>query len=392
MSSAQPLQPLIDAGELAGAATLIWREGEIVDLATLGWRDPDARLPVTRDTLFRVASLTKPITALAALTLVDEGRLDLEAPLTPWLPELEGARVLRSDEAALSDTRPAPRALTLLDLLTHRAGLSYADFLQGPLAEAYREALGPQIDNPLSPDAWIARLATLPLLDPPGERFRYGHASDLLGFLIARVEGAPLAEVLRRRVFEPLGMVDTGFEVPEAKRARCAAPCGFDAQGRLVTRATVPGGHALPERPEGMAFCSGGQGLWSTLDDYLAFARVFLEGGLLRPETSALMRRNQLSPAQRARSTMFGRPLFARGHGYGLGLAVVMEPEHADPLVCGGGLGAVGWPGAYGSWWRADPAERSVRLFLTHNMVEAEQLAQGVGFGVWAAISAFQAV
>ncbi|MCB9765403.1 MAG: beta-lactamase family protein [Alphaproteobacteria bacterium] len=395
MSSIQAedaLQSMVDAGDLAGAVTLIWREGAIAEVTCAGWRDPDARLPVERDTLFRVASLTKPITAAATLSLVEEGRFELSDPITRWAPELARMQVLRAPGGALTDTVPARRPLTFHDLLTHRAGLSYSDFLQGPIAAAYRDALGGHIDNARSPDEWIARLAELPLLHQPGEVFEYGHAADLLGFILARVEDAPLGEVLRRRVFEPLGMVDTGFAVPEAKRPRRAACCGFDADGQVRTRATVPGAHALPERPEGMTFVSGGQGLWSTVDDYLSFARIFVEGGagLLRPETVARMTTNQLTAPQRAASMMLGRPLFATGHGFGLGVAVVTEPESADPLLCGGNRGAVGWPGAYGSWWRADPVERSVRIFMTHNMVEAEQLAQGVGLGVWTAILEFQ--
>src|SRR5262249_37746057 len=130
------------------------------------------------------------------------------------------------------------------------------------------------IDNPLTPDAWIARLATLPLIDQPGAGFHYGHSTDLLGFLIARLERAPLSAVLQRRVFDPLGMRDTGFTVPPRKRERRAGLCGFDDEGRLTALSAAPGRQALDERPEGMTFEAGGQGLWSTLDDYLVFARM----------------------------------------------------------------------------------------------------------------------
>jgi CubicO group peptidase (beta-lactamase class C family) len=162
--------------------------------------------------------------------------------------------------------------------------------------------------------------------------------------------------------------------------------------------AIAPGGATVPERPESMAFESGGQGLWSTLDDYLSFARLFVEGGtvdgvtLLSPETLALMTSNQLTADQRARSTLLGMRLFAEGHGFGLGVAVVLEPEKAAPMRCGGGRGSVGWPGAYGGWWQADPNDRSVLIFLTHNMVELRQLAQGVGLDAFLAISQFQAL
>ena len=196
-----------------------------------------------------------------------------------------------------------------------------------------------QIDNALSPDEWIARLATLPLIDQPGRGFHYGHSTDLLGFLIARLDDAPLSEVLERRLFKPLGMSDTGFVVPREKRTRRAGLCGFDAEGRLTALTATPGGHALAERPDDMTFESGGQGLWSTLDDYLAFARVFVGRGavdgrrLLQPETFAMMASNQLTPHQRASARMFGRPVFAEGHGYGMGVAVVMEPEQGRSLT-----------------------------------------------------------
>src|SRR5262249_38321162 len=156
------------------------------------------------------------------------------------------------------------------------------------IRRAYAETLGGQIDNPLTPDAWIARLGTLPLIDHPGAGFHYGLSSDLLGFLIARLEGAPLSTVLDRRVLTPLGMRDTCFTVPLQKRDRCAGLCGFDSEGRLTALTQVPGGHAVEQRPEGMTFESGGQGLWSTLDDYLAFARMLIGdppkgADLLRP-------------------------------------------------------------------------------------------------------------
>jgi CubicO group peptidase (beta-lactamase class C family) len=193
-------------------------------------------------------------------------------------------------------------------------------------------------------------------------------------------------------------MRDTGFVVPRDKRDRRAALTGFDDAGGLKTLAVAPGGHALAERPDSMTFEGGGGGLWSTADDYLAFARLFVGGGavdgvrLLQPATCALMTSNQLTPAQRAGARMFGRALFADGHGYGMGVAVVMEPDRADPLRCRGGIGTVGWPGAYGGWWQADPNDGTVLVFLSHNMVELPQLARGIGLGTWTAIGTFHAL
>jgi CubicO group peptidase (beta-lactamase class C family) len=388
------IQRHVDAGEIAGASALVWRHGRVSNIATAGLRDLEAKLPVERDSIFRIASLTKPITTVAALILLDEGKFDLDDPITGVAPELSSMRVLRDVDGPLDRTDAAARPISFRDLLTHRSGLTYGDFHSGAIARACADDLGPQIDNPLSPDEWIARLARLPLIDQPGAGFHYGHSTDLLGFLISRIEQAPLSTVLERRVFEPLGMVDTGFTVPDGKRHRRAGLCGFDADGRRAALTTAPGGHALAERPDGIRFESGGQGLWSTLDDYLVFARMLIGDrtagpALLSTKARAVMTTNQLTPAQRASARLFGRAIFERGHGYGMGVAVVMEPEHADPLRCGGGVGTIGWPGAYGSWWQADPNDGSVLIFMSHHMVELHQLMNGIGLGVWSAIAEF---
>ncbi len=390
------IKELVDAGQLAGAAALVWRGGAAVQIATVGCRDLASRRPIERDTIFRIASMSKPVTTVAALTLLDEGRFTLDDPIVTCAPEFAHLRVLRDADGPLDATDDAIRSITFRDLLTHRSGLTYGDFHRGPIARACADTLGTQIDNPLSPDEWIRRLATLPLVDQPGAAFHYSMSTDLLGFLIARLEGESLGAVLSRRIFGPLGMRDTGFAVAPEKRDRRAALCGFDDDGRVTTLAAAPGGHALAERPDDMTFESGGQGLWSTLDDYLVFARMLVGDpgvpALLRDETRALMTSNQLTPAQRASARMFGRPLFAAGHGYGMGVAVVLEPDKADPLRCRGGIGTIGWPGAYGGWWQADPNDRSVLVFLSHTMATLPQMARGIGLGAWSAVGAFHAL
>jgi len=385
-------------GELGGVVALVWRPGQPTRTIAIGRRDVGRDLPVARDTLFRVASLSKPVTSVAALAMFDAGRFELDEPITRVAPELAHMRVLQDPEGPLDRTVPATRAITFRDLRTHRSGLTYAEFHQGPIGSACAGTLGGQIDNELSPDEWIARLATLPLVDQPGAAFHYGVSTDLLGFLLARLERTTLGAVVQQRVLEPLGMHDTHFAVPHHERHRQAALTGFDAAGQLTTLDVAPGGHALADRPDSMTFESGGGGLWTTADDYLAFARLFVGGGavddvrILQPGTCALMMSNQLTPAQRAGSHLFGRPLFAEGHGYGMGVAVVMEPEKADALRCRGGVGTVGWPGAYGSWWQADPNDGSVLIFLSHNMLELSQMAQGIGLATWSAISSFHAL
>jgi CubicO group peptidase (beta-lactamase class C family) len=387
------IRKMVDDGSLAGAVTLVWQDGKVIQAAAVGWRDIASKLPIERNTLFRIASMTKPITSTLALMLFDEGRFALNDPITRWAPEFSQMRVLRSSTGTLNQTDPAERPITFEDLLTHRSGLTYGDFHSGPIAKAYKEALGGAIDSEVLPDDWIARLAALPLIDQPGTAFHYGHSTDLLGLLIARIEDAPLADVLKRRIFDPLGMNDTDFTVPLEKQQRRAVAYGFDEAGRLCVRLTSPGDSFLPERPEGMAYVSGGQGLWSTVDDYLTFARMFLNAGtvndfrLLRPETFKRMVTNCLSENQRVKT----RSMLDAGHGFGLGVAMVLDPLKAGPQPCGGGMGAVGWPGAFGGWWRADPSNNSVLIFLAHNMVELEQLFDGIGLGVFDAITQFQA-
>ncbi|HTM38966.1 MAG TPA: serine hydrolase domain-containing protein [Terriglobales bacterium] len=389
------LQPVIDHGQLAGAATLVWQESEGEALSTcVGWRDLEAMSPIVRDTIFRIASMTKPITSVAALMLVDQGKIDLDEPITRYAPEFSRMQVLRSPNGPLNETVAAEHPITFGDLLTHRAGLSYADFHRGPLARAYRETLGGDIDSHVLPDDWIGGLARLPLVCQPGTAMTYGCATDLLGLLIARIEGERLGAVLERLIFAPLKMKDTSFVVPREKWDRRAAAYGFDESGHLIKRVTFGGG-IVAERPLNMAYESGGAGLWSTADDYLRFARLFLNDGavedtrLLRPQTLKKMMSNQLTDSQRANFSLFGGKPFAVGRGFGLGVSVVLETDDKD-FMRRGGVGTVSWPGAFGGWWQADPKEGSVLIFLAHNMVDLEQMANGIGLEVWSTIIAFQ--
>ena len=190
------LRVSVDAGEIRGAATLVWRDGRVVHTANLGSRDLATNLPVERSTIFRIASMTKPVTTVAALMLYDEGRYALDEPIARHAPEFARLRVLRDPNGPLDETDAAERPITFGDLLTHRSGLTYGEFHHGPIAGACADALGGTIDNALGPDESIARLAALPLIDQPGVGFHYGLSTDLLGFLIARLEGASLGVVL----------------------------------------------------------------------------------------------------------------------------------------------------------------------------------------------------
>jgi CubicO group peptidase (beta-lactamase class C family) len=395
-SIADMLDGYIDREDLAGAATVVCRQGQVVQSCARGWRDREALDFLEGDAIFRIASMSKPITSVAAMMLVEEGAIVLDEPITAWAPEFADMWVMQSVDGSLDDSIPAVREITFRDLLTHRAGLTYGSFHAGRIAAAHLAALGSDIDSPLEPDAWIAALAGLPLIDQPGRGFHYGHSTDVLGFLIARIEGEPLGEVLRRRIFAPLGMADTGFAVPPLKAHRVAHLYGFDEAGKLEVRPEGGSGAGalLERRPLGMTFVSGGAGLWSTLQDYLRFAGLFLGDGmaggmrLLRPETLQQMMTNQLTEDQRAQARIMGQPIFA-GHGFGLGLAVVMEPEHASVTLCNGQVGTVGWPGAYGGWWQADPSDQRIMIFLTQNLLDPGQMATGIGLGVYGAIGEF---
>ena len=356
------LQGVVDNGALAGVVTLLWRKGEVAQVNTVGFRDLATRAPMTRDTLFRIASMTKPVTSAAALMLLEEGKLKLDDPVTKWLPELAGMQVLKDATGPLDQTYPAPREITVDDLFTHRAGLAYAFTSQGPIAHAHEKALGPPIGTAHSPDSWMQALGTLPLSYPPGERLHYSHATEVLGFLVARIEGKPLGEVLQERIFGPLGMTDTSFWLAPEKRDRLARLYQMTEAGLKDV--------SFPHADTPPAFEGGGGGLISTADDYLKFARMLLGKGevdgvrLLKAETVELMTRNRLTEAQR-QIPFLGLPFWG-GQGFGLGVSMIVDPEkHA--WMGAGEEGAFGWPGAFGTWWQADPKADLIAIYLVQD-------------------------
>lgn len=357
---APALQGIVDQGALSGAVTLVWRGGEVVQSLAIGKRDIEGGLPMTRDTLFRIASMTKPVTSIAAMMLVEEGKLKLSDPVTKWLPELADMMVLDDPTGPLDAVRPAHRDITVEDLMTHRSGLAYAFTSTGPIAHAHQDKLGSPLINPLSPDEWLKALGELPLSHQPGERFHYSHATEVLGFLVARIEGKSLGQVLKERIFDPLGMNDTGFWVPPEKRGRMAKLYEAPPEGPLKDV-------SLPFGDSPSAFEGGGGGLVSTADDYLKFARMMLGGGevdgvrLVKPETLDLMRENRLTEEQRGHGFM-GLP-FWLSQGFGLGVSMILDAEKHQWMGAGA-AGAFGWPGAFGTWWQADPAHDMILIYL----------------------------
>jgi CubicO group peptidase (beta-lactamase class C family) len=386
------LQGVVDAGDLSGFVTLVWRGGKVVQVDTIGRRDVEGDKPMTRDTIFRIASMTKPITSVAALMLLEEGRLKLDDPITRWAPEFADMQVLKAADGPLDQTVPAERDITIEDLMTHRAGLAYGFTSMGPIAQAHETALGPALGTPLTPDEWMKRLGGLPLSYEPGARFHYSHATDVLGFIVARIEGKPLDQVLQDRVFGPLGMTDTAFHVPPEKSDRAAKLYRINPETDVMEEV------AFPYYPAPPVFAAGGGGLVSTADDYLKFARLMLGKGevdgvrLLKTETVEMMTADRLTEAQKAIPFM-GIP-FWLGQGFGLGVSVITDPVK-QAWMGAGNAGAFGWPGAFGTWWQADPAADMVLIYLIQNSMPlgpeaAAQLATGQRMGGRAALPVFQ--
>ncbi len=359
-SNRASIHEAIGAGILAGAVTLVWQAGEVLQVNELGYRDVEARLPMQRDTMFRIASMSKPVTVAAAMTLIDEGRFALTDPVAKWLPELSAMRVMTDIRGSLDDTVPAERPITFDDLMTHRSGLAYAFSVPGLLARAYGK-----LSHRQDQDGWLADLAELPLAHQPGARLTYSVATDVLGIALSRIEGKPLADVLSERIFGPLGMPDTGFSVGPTGRRRAATmyQLGEDDTLRHDSMGPAP----ITDPP----LCSGGAGLWSTVDDYLRFVRMLLAGGtldgvrVLSEESAHLMRTDRLTDEQR-RYPFLGMPYWV-GRGFGLNLSVVTDPAKSRQLFGPGGKGTFTWPGAYGTWWQADPSADLILLYLIQN-------------------------
>jgi CubicO group peptidase (beta-lactamase class C family) len=354
----------VERGELPGLVTLVSRRGEThvdpIGLKTLGGE------PVRRDTIFRIASMTKPVTAAAALILVEECRLRLDDPVDRLLPELAGRRVLRRLDSPLDDTVPASRPITLRDLLTFTLGhgMVMATPNTYPIQRAQAELLGGGPPNPAQvppPDEWMRRLGTLPLVHQPGEQWMYNTGSDVLGVLIARAAGQPFETFLRERIFEPLGMRDTGFSVPAAKLDRLATAYRTSFETGALEIFDSARDSQWSRTP---AFPSGAGGLVSTVDDFLAFSQMLLGGGrrdgariLSRPSVE-VMTSDQLTPAQKQASS-FAQDFFD-SYGWGFGVSVVTRRNSPAESI-----GTFGWNGGLGTSWRADPREDLTVILLT---------------------------
>ncbi|MFF5293683.1 serine hydrolase domain-containing protein [Paractinoplanes globisporus] len=364
-----PLRDAIAArvgrGQFPGLVALVAR-GDDVTVHTVGTTRFGGDVPMRRDTPFRIASMTKPVMAAATLMLAEDDRLDLEEPVAKLLPEIAGQRVLSRPDAPLDDTVEAVRPLTVEDLLTFTMGFGHILTADGidppyPIVQAGIElglVLGPPDPrSPHAPDEWIRRFGSLPLIRQPGDAWMYNVGTLLLGVLLARADDRPLPEVLYDRVFAPLGMSETGFWLPAERAAELPGHYMTDQSTGKMTEQTNSGPEIWSRPP---AFPSGSGGLASTADDFLAFARMLLNGGVhggtrvLSAQSVASMTRNHLSPAQ-----IESGGFLLGGAGWGYGMAVTVADDEVSAA------GRYGWSGGYGTTWFNDPAEGLIAIVLS---------------------------
>ena len=347
---------LIDKGMAPGAVIMLIRDGKIAHLSTMGNRTPDGE-PMTEDTIFRIYSMTKPITTVAAMMLVEEGKLVLDAPVSTYLPAFKDLTVATGETDADGQpvTRPAKGTMTVLDLMRHTSGLTYGFFGTGPAREAYNAADVSSQENTGIEQANL--LASLPLEHDPGTKWEYSRATDVLGAVVEKVSGQSLEDFMTARIFEPLGMTDTSFYVDdEADHDRIAEP--FEDQAQIGSRGVFDPRVRKPNQ-------SGGGGLMSTVHDYSKFAQMMLNGGaldgtrLLSPKTVQLMTADHMGGIEPGKYYLPGP-----GYGFGLGYAVRLEDGNAPSF---GTEGDFYWGGAAGTAYYTDPEEDMIALLMVQS-------------------------
>ena len=379
----------VERGTAPGLITLISRRGQ-TEVDVIGRRAIDGE-PMTRDSIFRISSMTKPITAAATMILIEECKLRLDEPVDRLLPELANRQVLKRLDGPIDDTVPANRPITVRDLLTFTPGfgLLLADPRHYPVAAAAKERgvvlLPPSPKNHLAADEWIAQFGTMPLMHQPGEQWMYGTGSKLLSVLIARATGQSFESFLQKRIFGPLGMKDTSFVVPAGKLDRLSTAYWTNAADGSLIFADGPADSEWSEPPP---FEDGGAGLVSTIDDYHAFGQMMLGKGTLgnerilsRPSVE-LMMSDQLTPAQKAASVM-GFGVFDR-EGWGFGGSVVTRRDQVAHSI-----GTYGWYGGSGTAWYADPKEEMTTILMTQASMTSPQ-APAIFHDFWT--SAYQSI
>jgi CubicO group peptidase (beta-lactamase class C family) len=350
------MQEYVDQQQVAGVVTLIVRGGRVVSFEPVGRMDVEKNTPIRKDTIFRMASMSKAITSVAAMILVEEGKVRLSDPVSKFLPAFKQTSVAIPGAGSRVGIVPAKREITVRDLLTHTAGISYGN---GPAADQWKAA-GIQgwyladRKEPIVP--LIERLAALPFDAQPGEKYVYGYNTDILGAVIEKASGVPLDQFFQTRIFAPLKMTDSGFFLPPEKRSRLATVYSMGPEGRIV-RAAEPG-MGQGDYVDGPRTCfGGGAGLLSTTNDYGRFLQMLLNGGeldgarVLSPKTVELMTSNHVK-------RLYGED----GLGFGLGFEVTEQVGAAGRYDT---VGSYGWGSAYYSKYWVDPAEKLVALFMT---------------------------
>ena len=367
----------LDAGRFPGTQLVVYRRGNIVHRAVQGLADLERNVPMKDDTIFRIYSMTKPITSVAFMMLVEQGLAALDEPVHKYIPEWKNLGVFQAGTAPAFMTRPPTRPMQIVDLLRHTSGLTYGFQQRSNVDAAYRDKQIGTIEMAGTLNSMIADLADIPLEFSPGEAWNYSVSTDVIGYLVGKISGMPFEQFLKERIFNPLGMADTDFFVPADKAHRLAACYNATAGGMMSFHSPgAKGGLTLQDDPATSSFLSppdfisGGGGLCSTAADYLTFCRALLNGGelggvrLIGPKTLALMTTNHL-PGNRDLPEM-SRSMFAEasynGIGFGLGFSVTMDP--AKTLIAGSS-GEYAWGGAATTSFWIDPAEELITIFMT---------------------------
>jgi CubicO group peptidase (beta-lactamase class C family) len=359
------MQKYVDEGKCAGILTMVARRGQIAHLDCFGMMDVEAGKPMQPDTIFRIFSMSKPVTSVAVMMLYEEGFFQLNTPVSEFIPGFEDTKVFVQETESGLELADMEREMTIHDLLTHTSGLSYGFHEDTPVDALYRDARQ-NLGGGATLEKMVETLSTLPLAFQPGQGWRYSFSTDVLGYVVQVICGQSFDVFLQQRIFEPLGMVDTGFYVPAAKIDRFAALYGGAGEGELeLMEAPATGRYAKPP-----AFLSGGGGLVSTVHDYVRFAQMLLNGGeldsarLLGRKTVELMMMNHLPEALLPFTVNPGEPP-AWGYGFGLGGKVMMDPARAGVL---GSRGEYSWSGAASTGFWVDPREEVVGLIMTQLM------------------------
>ncbi len=350
----------IEAGKLVGVVTMVARHGKIVHYEAAGTYGLDDDRPIDRDALFRIFSMTKPVTAVAAMMLYEEGRFQLGEPVSKYLPEFADQKIYRDGEQV-----PPKSPMTIGQLMSHTAGLTYGGYGDHPAEIAYEEAT---LTASRDLDEFVARLAALPLRFEPGTRYHYSVATDILGALVERVSGMTLEDYFHERIFEPLGMRDTFFNVPDDKLDRLASNHYWDADYGAM--AAIPADQGRP--PNGVTLFSGGAGLVSTAMDYMIFCEMLRRGGsfngvrILGPKTVQYMTINHLSDEVRNEgATEYPASHLYPGQSFGLGFGVITDPGQSQVISS---PGEYSWGGFANTKFWIDPEEDLVAILMTQFM------------------------